>query len=336
MHPVLRSATGKLFGLATALLLLAAAVYASIVYGVIGTTWRTAIDAYFHFNGSNEHIAIKELRVPRALIAAAVGASLGIAGTLLQALTKNPLADLGLMGINSGAGLAVVAGVTFFSVQSLSEMTWIAFLGAVASGVVVYMLGSVGREGLSPLKVTLAGAAVTALASSMIHALLLIDERKMDEVLLWLAGSVQGRKLSILIDVLPYMAASWIVALIVSGPINTLLLGEDVAKGLGQRTLLVKAAAGLVIMTLCAASVAAAGPIAFVGLVTPHLCRYLVGGDIRWMTPYSAFVGAILLIAADIAARFVAMPGEIPIGVMTALIGTPFFIFAARKGWSKS
>jgi iron complex transport system permease protein len=335
MPSVLRSTSGKLLGIAAALLILAIALYASIVYGVIVTSWKTAVDAFLHYNGSNEHIAIKELRVPRALIAAAVGASLGIAGTLLQALTKNPLADLGLMGINSGAGLAIVCAVTFFSVSSLGDYTWIAFIGAILSGIVVYILGSVGKEGLSPLKVTLAGAAVTALASSMIHALLLIDKKNMEEVLYWLAGSVQGRKLSLLWDVLPYMSAAWIGALVISGPMNTLLLGDDVAKGLGQRTLIVKAVAGAIVMTLCATSVAIAGPIAFVGLVTPHLCRYLVGNDIRWMTPYAAFVGAILLIAADIAGRFVAMPGEMPIGVMTALIGTPFFIFAARKGWSK-
>jgi len=335
MSSLIRSVNGKLFGIAVALVLLALAVYASIVYGVISTNWRTAVDAYFHFNGSNEHIVIMEHRVPRALIAAAVGASLGIAGALLQALTKNPLADLGLMGINSGAGLAIVCGVTFFSVSSLSDYTWIAFIGSVASGIVVYILGSAGKDGLSPLKVTLAGAAVTALASSMIHALLLIDKRNMEEVLFWLAGSVQGRKLELLLDVLPFMAAAWIGAIAVSGPVHTLLLGDDVAKGLGQRTLLVKAVAGLIIMTLCAASVAVAGPIAFIGLVTPHICRTLIGNDIRWIIPYSAFIGAILLIAADIAGRFIAMPGEMPIGVMTALVGTPFFVYAARKGWSK-
>lgn len=335
MSPLLRNGSLKLIGLCAAALLLIAFVCSSIVYGVISTNWQTAVDAYLHFNGSNEHIAIRELRVPRALVAVCVGASLGLSGTLLQALTRNPLADLGLMGINSGAGLAVVTAIAFFSVSSLNQFTWIAFAGAVASGIVVYVLGSVGREGLSPLKVTLAGAAVTALASSLIHALLLVDKRNMEEVLFWLAGSVQGRKLSLLADVLPYMAAAWVGALVLSGPINTLMLGEDVAKGLGQRTVVVKAAAGVVIMTLCAASVAIAGPIAFIGLVSPHICRYLVGRDIRWMAVYSAFVGAILLLAADIAARFAAMPGEMPIGVMTALIGTPFFIYAARKEWAK-
>lgn len=334
MQSVLQSATGKMIGLAIALALLACALYASIVYGVISTNWRTAVDAFFHFDGSNEHIAIRQLRVPRALIAAAVGASLGIAGTVLQALTKNPLADLGLMGINSGAGLAIVCAVSFFSISSLGDYMWIAFIGSIISGIIVYILGSAGKDGLSPLKVTLAGAAVTALASSMIHALLLLDKRNMEEVLYWLAGSVQGRSLSLLGDVFPFMAAAWIGALVISAPMNTLLLGDDVAKGLGQRTVLVKAAAGAIVMTLCAASVAIAGPIAFIGLVTPHICRYLAGSDLRWMTPYSAFVGAILLIVADIIGRFAAMPGEMPIGVMTALIGTPFFIYTARKGWS--
>lgn len=335
MPSVLRTNSGKMFGLAVALALLAAAVCASIVYGYIGTSWRTALDAYLHFNGSNEHIVIKEVRVPRALIAAAVGASLGISGTLLQALTRNPLADVGLMGLNSGAGLFVVIAVTYFSITSLSDFVWIAFCGAAASGAIVYLLGSAGPEGLSPVRVTLAGAAVTALASSMIHALLVVNQKTMQEVLFWLAGSIQGRKLALLLDVLPFMAVAWIGAFAVAGPINTLLLGEDVAKGLGQRTALVKAFAGLLVVILCGASVAVAGPIAFIGLVTPHLARTLVGNDVRWLTAYSGFIGAVLLIAADIAARFVAMPKEIPIGVMTALIGTPFFIHAARKGLVK-
>jgi len=151
-----------------------------------------------------------------------------------------------------------------------------------------------------------------------------------------LAGSVQGRKLSLLIEALPYMAAAWVGAIAVAGPINTLMLGEDVARGLGQRTVLVKAFAGAVVVVLCGSSVAVAGPIGFIGLVTPHLARYLVGNDIRWVVLYSAFLGAIVLTAADIAARFLAAPGEVPIGVMTALIGTPFFIYTARKRTDRS
>lgn len=336
MIGLLRTKAHKLTGLLVAILFLLLGIYASIIYGVINTGWKTAIDAFLHFNGSNEHIVIKDVRIPRALIAAAVGASLGIAGTLLQSLTRNPLADTGLMGLNAGAGLFIVIAVTFFSAGTLNEFAWVAFLGSACSGVVVFALGSAGREGMSPLRVTLAGAAVTALASSMTHAFLVINQKTMDEVLFWLAGSVAGRKLSLLTDMLPYMVIAWIAAFVLAGPINTLLLGEDVAKGLGQRTALVKLCTGIVIVLLTGASVAVAGPIGFIGLVVPHLARYLIGQDVRWVVVYSGLLGAILLLVADIGARFVAMPKEIPIGVMTAIIGTPFFVYVARKGLTKS
>lgn len=335
MSTLLTTIPRKTAGLIFAFALLALAMAASVAFGVMQVGWHTIWDAYASFNGSNEHIVIREVRVPRAFIAAAVGASLGLAGTLLQALTKNPLADVGILGLNHGASLFVVAAVTFLSVSSLSQYVWFAFLGSAVTGVVVYALGSFGRDGLSPLKVTLAGAAIGALASSMTHALLLVHEKAIQEVLFWLSGSVEGRKLSLLVQVLPYMAAAWIGSLLLARSINTLLLGDDVATGLGLRTAWVKALTGLLIVVLAGSCVSVAGPILFVGLISPHLARYLVGTDMRWVIPYSGLIGSILLLAADISARFVAMPLEIPIGVMTALVGTPFFVYAARKGGVK-
>lgn len=335
MSTLFSTSTRKTAGLCFAFALLGAALAASVASGVMQTGWHTIIDAYAGFNGSNEHIVVREVRVPRALIAGAVGASLGIAGTLLQALTKNPLADAGILGLNHGASLFVVASVTFLSVSSLSQYVWFAFLGSAATGLVVYGLGSLGRGGLSPLKVTLAGAAIGALASSITHAILLINEKTMQEVLFWLSGSVEGRKLSLLVQVLPFMGAAWIGSLLLARSINTLLLGDDVATGLGLRTAWVKASTGLLIVVLAGSCVAVAGPIMFVGLISPHIARYLVGTDVRWVVPYSGFIGAILLLAADIGARFVAIPLEIPIGVMTALVGTPFFLYVARKGGVK-
>jgi iron complex transport system permease protein len=332
MHSLLPTFTSKITGLLLAVLLLLAAIGSSIVFGVYKTDWNTLIDAYRSFDGSNAHIVIREVRVPRALIAAAVGASLGIAGTLLQALTKNPLADMGILGLNHGASLFVVAAVTFLQVSSLSQYVWFAFAGTAAFGIAVYVLGSAGRGGMSPLKITLAGAALGALASSFTHALLIIHEKTVQEVLFWLSGSVEGRKLELLVDVLPYMAVAWIGAFLLAGPINTLLLGEDVAVGLGQRTALVKVMTGVMVVLLAGSSVAVAGPVLFVGLITPHVARFLVGSDVRWVVLYSGILGSVLLLAADLGARFAAPPNEIPIGVMTAVIGTPFFIYAARKG----
>jgi iron complex transport system permease protein len=332
MNALLSSRFAKLLGLFLGLLLLLYLSYASLVFGVVDTSWQTAIEAYTHFNGTNEHIVIKEVRVPRVLNALAVGASLGIAGALLQSLTRNPVADAELFGLNAGAALFVVIAVTFFSISSLTEFTWIAFLGSAVSGLVVYLLGSFGRDGLTPVKLTLAGAAITALAASARHGMLVLNEKALDEVLFWLSGSVGGRKLEFLEAVFPYMTAAWLMAFLLARPIQTLLMGEDVAKGLGQRTMLVKILTGAVIVLLSGSSVAVAGPIGFVGLVTPHLARYLVGIDTRWVFLYSGLLGSVLLLVADIGARFIAMPSEVPIGVMTALVGVPFFIYVARKG----
>lgn len=332
MRVLLPSTQLKIAGLLIGAVILVLAVYASIIFGVIDTSWQTLIEAYTNFSGTNEHIVIREVRIPRALIAVAVGMCLGISGVLIQALTRNPMADVGILGINSGASLLIVIAVAFFSVSTLTALTWIGFLGAAISGIAVYALGSLGRGGATPLKLTLAGAAMFALASSLTQGILIFNESAMEEVLFWISGSVAGRKLDILISVLPYMVVAIVASFIIAGPMNTLKLGDDVAKGVGQRTAFVKVGAGILIVVLAGSSIAVAGPISFVGLIIPHIVRPIVGIDTRWMVAYSSLFGAILLLIADILARFVAMPKELPIGVMTALIGAPFFIYAARKG----
>lgn len=325
----------RVFGFLIGFLLLLISVCASIVYGYTDTTWKMAVDTFTNFNGSNEHIIIKDVRLPRALIAASVGASLAIAGTLMQALTKNPLASPGIFGVNAGAGFFIVVAVSIFSISSLQAFTWIAFLGAAVAAFTVYFIGSIGREGLTPIKLTLAGSAMAALFSSFTQGLLVINEMALDEVLFWLAGSVQGRKLEMLTSVLPYLSVAWIISLLLANKINVLTMGEDVAKGLGQRTGTVKLFAAIAIVLLAGGSVAVAGPIAFIGIIVPHLARSLVGIDHRWVIPYSAILGGILLLLADIGARFIVMPEEVPVGVMTAFIGTPFFIYIARRGFHK-
>ena len=335
MSALLSSNFRKILGVIIAILLLVYLSYASLIFGVIDTSWQTAIDAYTNFNGTNEHIVIKEVRVPRVLNALTVGFCLGLAGTLLQSLTRNPVADVELFGLNAGASLFVVFAVTFVGISNLTQFTWISFLGAAVAGFVVYLLGSLGRDGLTPVKLVLAGAAITALAASIRHGMMVLNEKAADEVLFWLAGSVGGRKLEYLTSVFPYMVVAWLAAFVLARPIQTLLMGDDVAKGLGQRTLLVKLATGIVIVLLSGCAVAVAGPIGFVGLVTPHLARFLVGIDTRWVMLYSGLLGSILLLIADIGARYIAMPSEVPIGVMTALIGIPFFIYVARKGLDK-
>jgi iron complex transport system permease protein len=324
----------RLIGLIFTIFLLLLLMCMSIVYGYTDTSWKTAIETFTNYNASNEHIVIQSIRLPRALIAAAVGASLAIAGALMQTLTKNPLASPGIFGINAGAGFAVVIAVSLFSIVSIEAFTWLAFLGAGVAAVSVYFIGSIGREGLTPMKLTLAGAAMSAMFSSFTQGLLVMDEAALEQVLFWLAGSVSGRKLESLTSVVPYLAVGWLGALLLATKMNVLAMGDDVAKGLGLNTGFVKIGVGIVVVLLAGGAVAVSGPIGFIGIVIPHITRSIVGIDHRWVIPFSALLGAILLLAADIGARYILMPQEIPVGVMTAIIGTPFFIYIARRGFN--
>jgi iron complex transport system permease protein len=315
------------------ILILIVCIGISIVYGYTDTSWRITLEAFTNPDGSTEHIVLQTIRLPRALIAATVGASLAISGVLMQTLTKNPLASPGIFGINAGGAFMVVVAVTLFGVTNLQSFTWLAFLGAGLAAVGVYVISSVGNNGLTPMKLTLAGAAITAMFSSFTQGLLVLNEAALEQVLFWLAGSVQGRSLAILTGVFPYIVAGWILALMLAGKMNILAMGEDVAKGLGLKTALIKFIALLVVVLLAGGSVAIAGPIGFIGIVIPHLARKIIGVDHRWLIPYSGLLGAILLLAADTGARYIIMPQEVPVGVMTAIIGAPFFVYVARKGF---
>ncbi|MBM7551965.1 FecCD family ABC transporter permease [Thalassobacillus pellis] len=329
---VLRTAKAKGAGIIGGLLLLILCMGASVVLGYTDVAMTEVYQAFFHFDHTNKHIIIRDVRLPRSLIAGCVGASLAIAGVLMQALTRNPLASPGIFGINAGAALFVVLAVSYIQAISLQGMTWISFAGAAVAALIVYIVGAVGRQGLTPIRLTLAGAAIAALFSSFTQGLLVLNEKALDEVLFWLAGSVQGRDLENLTPVLPYLVIAWIGALIISRHINILIMGEDIAQGLGQSTGWIKAVAGILIILLAGGAVAVAGPIGFIGIVVPHFARSIVGQDHRWVIPYAGILGAALLLVADISARYVIMPEEVPVGVMTAIIGTPFFIYIARKG----
>ena len=331
MTALLRNNTSKALGILIGFILVFLLVMASIKFGYTKITWKMIIAAYTNFDGSNEHIIIQQARMPRALIALVVGASLAISGTLIQGLTRNPLASPGILGINAGAGFMIVLAVSFFNISSLTYFTWLAFFGALLVSGIVFLIGSIGSNGLTPIKLTLAGASMAALLSSLTQGMLAINEKALDEVLFWLAGSVQGRKLEILFAVLPYISVGFILALLIASKMNVLTMGEDIAKGLGQRTILIKVTAIIVIVILSGGSVAIAGPIGFIGIVIPHVAKWLVGLDYRWIIPYSALLGSMLLLLADIGARYIIMPNEVPVGVMTALIGTPFFIYIARR-----
>ncbi|WP_085522207.1 FecCD family ABC transporter permease [Tuberibacillus sp. Marseille-P3662] len=335
MQGVLTSQLTKTFVLIFSIILLLLSMVASIIFGLTDINLSMVFDAYTHYTGSNNQVIIRETRVPRALIATAIGSSLAISGALMQGITKNPLASPNILGVNAGASFFIVIAVTMFGVTSISAFTWLSFAGATVAALIVYIVGSLGNE-ISPVRLTLAGAAIAALFSSLTQGFLVLNEKALDAVLFWLIGSVQGRDLETLTAVLPYLVAGWILSIVISSKMNVLILGEKVAKSLGQNILITKMIVGLIVILLAGGSVAVAGPIGFIGIVIPHIAKWLVGQDYRWLIPYSALLGAILLLLADITARYVIMPSEVPVGIMTAVIGTPFFVYIARKGVFKT
>lgn len=314
------------------LVALGAIMIASIAFGVTDIPLSTVWESLTHFNGGNEHLVILTTRIPRALIAASVGACLAVAGAVMQVMTRNPIASPSTLGVNSGAAFFIMLASAWLGVSGMHAFTWVALIGAALSGGIVFLLGSIGRDGMSPVKITLAGASMSAFFASLTQGLMLTDGKMFDQILVWLVGSVAGREMSQLQAVWPYMLAGMIISLLLSRHLNVLAMGDDVAQGLGQSTAYIKLFGALAVILLAGGSVAVAGPIAFVGIIIPHIVRYLVGTDFRWILPYCAVLGAILLVAADLGSRYIAMPKEVPVGVMTAVIGVPFFVYIARKG----
>lgn len=332
MSTLLTTRSQKIVGLLIGVALLVAGMVCSIAFGVTNISWHTIVQSYTDYNGSQEHLIIQTARVPRAFIAAIAGASLAVAGALMQGITRNPLASPSLFGINAGAAFFIVAGSAFFGASGLTTFATLAFIGAAVTAAIVYILGSIGSDGLTPLKVTLAGAAMTAFFSSLSLGCLLTGGQTFDQVLYWFVGSVAGRDMGIFTTAAPYMGLALLGAFVIARHMNLLTLGEDVATGLGQKTIFIKLAVGVIIVLLAGGSVSIAGPIAFIGIVIPHITRYLVGLDYRWVIPYCAILGGILLLGADIGSRYIAFPKEIPVGVMTAILGVPFFVYISRRG----
>lgn len=317
-------------GLLIGLLILSLCFGASITFGAADISLARVYQSLNAFDGSTEHLIIRTVRLPRSLIATFVGAALGVAGTLMQGITRNPLASPSILGVNAGAAFAVVVATFIWGSSSLNIYAWFAFLGAGITAILVYWLGSLGRGGLTSLNLTIAGAALTAFLASVTSGILIVSQRTLEEIRFWLAGSVAGRDLDLFMQVLPYFLVGLLIAMALGKQITILGLGEDVAKGLGQQTALIKVMAAISVVLLAGTSVAIAGPVSFIGLVVPHLARFLVGIDYRWILPYAAIFGAILLLIADILARIVVQPQELPVGLVMPLIGAPFFIYLTK------
>jgi len=315
--------------IAVAILILSLAV--SITLGAAEIDLRTVFMAVFQYDDTFfEHLIIQTVRLPRVIAGVVIGAALAVAGAIMQGLTANPLASPGILGINAGASFAVVVGVFLLGSPSLLIYGILAIAGAAVAAIIVYTLGSVGRGGTTPVKLTLAGVIFTAFTSAFTTAILVLDRQTFDQIRFWTVGSVAGRDWEIIGWMFPFILVGLIGSLLMSRQITTISLGQDIAQGLGQNTMRVKLIAALMVVLLAGGSVAIAGPVGFVGLIIPHVVRAICGVDYRWIIPYGAVAGGILVVIADSVGRIALRPQEIPIGVMLAFVGAPFFIYLAR------
>lgn len=327
---VRRPARLRALWLMVLLIALAAVVVTSIAVGAREVAWDDIWAAFGGAADTFERAAVTK-RIPRTVLAVLVGAALGLSGAVMQGVTRNPLADPGILGVNTGAALAVAVGVAGFGLVTYSAYIWTAIVGAALSAVFVYTVGSLGRGGATPLKLALAGAATSAALASFITAVILGRNDIASVLRSWQIGGVGGGNFEAIGQVLPFLVAGLAISLLSARALNSLALGDELAAGLGERVALVRAAAALGAVVLCGAATAVAGPIGFVGLVVPHLCRLLIGVDHRWLLPFSMVGGAILLTGSDVVGRLVARPSEVDVGIITALIGAPFFIWIVRR-----
>ncbi|MFC4562966.1 FecCD family ABC transporter permease [Nocardiopsis mangrovi] len=327
---VRRPRRGRALWLLAVLGVLLALAFASITVGSRDVAWSDIAAALGGGTDGFGQAAVAK-RIPRTLLAILAGAALAVSGAVMQGVTRNPLADPGILGVNMGASLAVVSGIAFFGLASATGFIWVAIAGAALSAAFVYAVGSLGRGGATPLKLALAGAATSAALLSFIRAVVLPRGDIAEGARSWQVGGVGGGTYASVAQVLPFLVVGFVVCLLAARGLNLLALGDDLAAGLGERVAVARAAASAGAVVLCGAATAVTGPIAFVGLVVPHVCRLLVGVDHRWLLPFSALGGAALVTAADVVGRIVARPEQIDVGIVTALIGAPFFIHIVRR-----
>jgi len=325
-----RSQRGRVFWLLAVLLVLACACVVSVSFGTRDVNWA---DIVAGVSGTNDTVAqaVVAVRVPRTVLAVLAGAALGLAGAVMQGITRNPLADPGILGVNAGAAMAVVIGMAWFGMETLHAFLWTAILGAGVAACFVYAIGSLGRGGATPLKLALAGAATSIASASFTMAIILPRNDIAGGVRSWQIGGIGGASFDAILPCLPFLVVGLILCLLSARSLNLLALGDDAAAGLGARVAWARGAAALGAVLLCGATTAICGPIGFVGLVVPHVCRLLVGVDHRWLLPFCALTGGILLIAADVLGRIVARPSEMDVGIVTAFVGAPVFIWIVRK-----
>jgi iron complex transport system permease protein len=318
----------RALGLLVSVAILVLVALASIAIGAkelsMGQVWH----GLFENSGTYGDVVVSE-RVWRTLLGLLAGAALGLSGAVLQALTRNPLADPGLLGINAGASAAVVTAMTYFGVTSLTGYVWFAFFGAAAVGALVWFLG--GSRGATPVRLALAGTAISAALYGYLQAVMITNEAALGKMRFWTVGSLSSASESTILQVLPFLVVGTVLALALARPLNAMEMGDDTAKALGANLNRTRALSMLAATVLCGAATAACGPIVFVGLMVPHVVRSFTGPDLRWIMPYATVLSPVLLLGADVIGRIVARPSELQVGIVTAILGGPVFIFLVRR-----
>ncbi|MFC5030663.1 iron chelate uptake ABC transporter family permease subunit [Streptomyces sp. SID13666] len=311
--------------------LLAVACLLSIAVGTrtigVHTTW----DAFAHYTGTDEQTIVRELRVPRLVLGLLTGVALGVCGALIQAVTRNPLADTQILGVNAGAALFVVFAVGVLGLTSIWSYVWFAFAGVAVAMVAVYALGSIGRGGATPVRLTLAGVALGAVMDGLSAGIRLVRPRAFDYLRFWDVGTLGGRPMSIALAVAPFIGVGLLLALTVARSLNAVAMGDDIARSLGADITRTRVLAVLAVMLLAGASTAAVGPIGFVGLMVPHAVRWLVGPDQRWILAFTVVCAPVLMLSADVIGRLVIRPAELQAGIVTAFVGAPVLIWMVRR-----
>ncbi|MCR2805487.1 FecCD family ABC transporter permease [Paenibacillus soyae] len=318
------------------LVLLLLCVLASLALGSKSLRLQEVIDGLFRPDLSSYSANIVQKRISRTVFSLCCGAALGVSGALMQSVTRNPIADPSILGVNMGASLFVVCGIAFWNISTANQYIWLALAGAAITAVFVFGIGSMGRGGATPIKLVLAGAATSAALGSLVTAIMIPRSYVMDEFRFWQVGSVGSASWGGIGTFLPFLLGGLLIAFLVAPALNALALGDDTATGLGVRTGTLRFTAALAGVLLCGATTALAGPIGFIGLLSTHVIRLLLGADLRFVIPMSAIAGAAILTLADVGGRLIGSPGELEVGVVTAFIGAPILIIVAMRSKVRS
>lgn len=308
----------------------------SISLGVKRIAFSKVMEVIFGNDLDSIEATIILQRIPRTVFGILAGGALGVSGALMQSITRNPIADPSILGVNTGASLFVVAGIAFFNITAAYQYIWLAIIGAGLTAVFVYSVASMGKDGATPLKLALSGSAVSIVLGSLVSTIMLPNNRVMEAFRFWQVGSIGSATWENIALISPFLILGFVISMLISGYLNNLALGDEAATALGTNVVLTRSVGALASVLLCGAATALAGPIGFIGLIIPHIVRLVFGSEMSKMLPLSFIGSGILLLLSDILGRIIGSPGETEVGIVTAVLGAPIFIFAIRKGRVKS